>query len=252
MTATRAAKAGGGQGNWIARARSFLSNKPDTVIGVLIVVVTVFGAYITWRAASASGLGSDLDQRARQERILSERQRGATEHLLSLDQERFRTFEAHVDRAESLEHEAALVEGRDPEFAHILRLDADRERGIARSLSLMFSGYPIDQGKPHFDRHERLRSSLASDSVLQDLRPDRLEAAADDAREQRFLFVVIDTITAGAIFFLTISLLGARPPEGPEARPRVRRHYAYVGAGMFCLAIAAFVVVQLAVEVGPA
>jgi hypothetical protein len=236
-----------------ATIRAQINRHDETVVGVLIVLVTVFGAYVTWRAAAASGTASDLDQRGRQELILEQRRQSELRAQVSYEQNLFRAFEGHVALADLLEGDAAQVRDRDPALSRSLSAEAERERAMARSLQSWFYGYHLGRNfHPAYNADRELTSLVKYDQDLDELNPPRLEKAADTAREKRFWLVVVDTAAIAAIFFLTLALLGPRPASRPpEEGGVVRRRFAVAGAAIFVAAVCSFAVVQSVVEVPP-
>jgi hypothetical protein len=210
----------------------------DTLVGVLIVLVTIFGAYVTWRAAEASGAASDFDQRARQTSILKAQIRGGLRSIVAYERGLFTTYERHLALAEKLELDA-LDPARKRSRA-LLQRAAD-ERALARSLQLLFlADQPLtDDLRPAYDAGGALASLFQHERRLRDLQPRRLAKAAESARSKRFWLVAVDTGLIASLFFLTLALLGAR------LRPR----FALAGVVVILVTIVGFVLVQLLVEV---
>lgn len=205
-----------------------MAARQSTLVGVLIVLVSVFGAYVTWRAAAVSGTASDLDQRARQAHILQAQIRAENAAVLSFERRMFAAYDEHLELARALDRDGA-------------RNEAQRERAVARSMLPLFvaSGLPHDlEGHPRFDAEAAART-FELDDRLTELRPQELEEAAAAGRTKRFWLVAVDTVLIGSIFFSTLALLG----------PSVRRRLAAAGLALSIAAVVAFAVVTLAVEV---
>jgi len=204
---------------------------------VLIVLVSIFGAFVTWRAAAASSTAADLDQRARQARILETQIRAENAAILSFEQRLFTNYDDHLARADALSADAArATRVADAAEAERLTAEAQRERAVARSMLVLFSAPPHDplSWRPEFQR-ESLAAQLAADGRLTDLRPGELEQAAEAGRNKRFRLVAVDTVLIASIFFLTLALLGAS----------LHRRLAVAGLALGVVALAGFVVVMI-------
>jgi hypothetical protein len=210
------------------------------LVGILIVLVSVFGAYVTWRAAAASGTAADLDQGARQARILEAQVRAENAAIISFEQRVFTTYADHLALADQLDRDAAGLRTRRPAEAELLTARAQRERALARSmLPLFYAATPHDSEQhPRFQREAATRF-LDADPRLTDLRPGELEEAAAAGRRKRFWLVAVDTVLIASIFFSTLALLGAS----------MRRRLAAAGIVLSIVAAVAFIVVTIVVEV---
>jgi hypothetical protein len=213
---------------------------------VLIVAVTIFGAVVTWRAASAAGTAADFDQRARQAHVFGDQLKGEYESQVSYEARLFESFRSHVKTADALERDAEQLGRRDTSLRAALRREARVHRAVARALELPFAIAPVDgayPGDPYsralYDARAELRSRLDEDPQLQELKPQALEEAANGARDKRLSLVAVDTVVIASIFFLTLALLAAR----------MRREFALAGVSLATAAVVAFVVVQIVVEV---
>jgi hypothetical protein len=205
-----------------------MATRQSTLVGVLIVLVSIFGAYVTWRAAGASGTASDLDQRARQAHILQAQIRAENASILSFERRMFAKYVDHLRLARGMQRDGAWRA-------------AQEERAVARSMLPFFAsaGFSYDSaGRPRFDSRAATRS-MERDPRLADLRPEELDGAADGARTKRLWLVAVDTALIGSIFFLTLALLGSN----------VRRRLAAAGLAIGISAVVAFAVVTISVEV---
>ena len=185
-------------------ATGLVTGTHETAIGVLIVLVSVLGAVVTWQATVQSENASDLDRRARQELLLRQQ--------LTSEVERWRAWEQGLhDRYRERVALAAPAAS-----------DATRQRAIARSLQYMFwFGAPLDaDGRPKY-----ISTYIANEDwqvELAELAPRGLEDSADEARTRRVWLVLVDAGAIFAIFFLSLTLLGWGP----------RRPFAAVGCAM--------------------
>lgn len=194
--------------------RGFLNGTNETAIGLLIVAVTVFGAYVAWRATIASSEATDLDQRARQERLLGRQIRAEIQRHVAHEQGLFDRFTQHLELAEALEDDAAATARRNPGLAREWLDQASEQRTLARTLLPMFAvSFPLDPStlRPSFDREAWIAANEARNGELTDLAPRRLEEQADAARDRRLWLVSIGTGALLATFFLTLTLLQQRP-----------------------------------------
>jgi hypothetical protein len=194
----------------IRRIADLARANPETALGLLILVLAVTGAYVTWQAANASGNASGLQQQARQETVLSDYYRDQIRTVVSYEERLAESFRSHVALANELDADARQIRTADPSRAVELTDMAQEERAVARSFQLLFSfGSPV----PAYEADNALRIAIAGDTQLQDLQPKHLSASADRARERRTWLGGVDIALIAAIFFLTLAQLvpGMRP-----------------------------------------
>jgi hypothetical protein len=186
-----------------------------TVAGILIVVVSVFSAVVTWRAAEASGVASDRDRQARQDLLLKRQKLDLHEADAAHDAELYASYAGHVRRAEDLEHRAALIRLGDPQGARELDLEAQEQRAVARVLRPLFIGLPVTpKGRLAYSREDTLSFTKAVDPELRELHPGQLRLSAERARTKWVHLVAVDTGLIAAIFLLTLSQLIRSRREG--------------------------------------
>jgi hypothetical protein len=222
--------------------RERLDDRSQMVIGVLIVMVSIFGAWVTWLASGAAGSASDFDQRARQAALLRDQITNEHRTAVAYEERLFTAFREHVAAANQLEREAEA----DPSAAPELLEAAKERRAIARSLELPFRAAPVvsdgafdPKARASYDARAEMAALLRSEPRLSELRPLRLRDAAGDARAKRLALVATDTAVIAAIFFLTLSLLAAR----------YSRQLALVGVLLVGASAVGFVLIQVLVEV---
>jgi hypothetical protein len=237
--------------NVLTRLGEFLRGGNETAIGVLIVAVTIFGAYVTWRAADAAGAAADFDQRARQAYVFSDQLSSQHREQVAYERRLFESFRAHVRVADALERDASQIRRRAGSRANDMLYEARVNRAVARALEVPFAGAsPVDDpvdgvepgdpfSRPYYDGNGRLQILIDDDSALQELSPTGLRDAAGEARTKRFALVAVDTAVIASIFFLTLALLAAR----------MRQHFAVGGTLLVAAAAVSFVVVQIVIDV---
>ena len=211
----------------LRRLIPFVREHPTTFVGISIVLLSTLGAFVTWRAATASGAASDFEQRARQARVLDEQIRGQLRGIVAYEEGLFRRYRERLALADELDRER-LVSA------------ADTERAVARSLQMLVTAQQVvTDSKPRYDGPGSFRFLVKENTELEDLQPDELESAADSARDRRFWLVFVDTGLIAAIFCLTMALLGAA----------LRRGWAIAGGVVAVAAVISLALVQLLVVV---
>jgi hypothetical protein len=225
-----------------AAPREWLDDWAQMLIGVVIVVISIFGAYVTWLASGAAGSASDFDQRARQAALLRDQITDEHRTTVAYEARLFEAFREHVAAARQLEREAKA----DPSAAAELLMAAKERRAIARSLELPFRTAPVDsdgafdrKARASYDAEVEMAALLRNEPRLSELRPQRLREAGGEARARRLALVASDTAVIGAIFFLTLGLLAAR----------YGRQLARVGIVLVGISCVGFVLIQILLEV---
>lgn len=187
----------------------------QTVAGILIVVVSVLSAVVTWRAAEASGVAADRDRQARQDLLLQRQKLDLHEADAAHEAELYASYAEQVRRAEDLEHRAAVIRLDDPRSARVLDLEAQEQRAVARVLRPLFTGLPVTpEGRLGYSREDTLVFTRAVDEELRELHPGQLRRSADRGRSKWVHLVAVDTGLIAAIFLLTLSQLIRPRREG--------------------------------------
>jgi hypothetical protein len=212
------------RGRSIRRIADLARANPETALGLLILVLAVTGAYVTWQAANASGNASGLRQQARQATVLSDYYRDQIRTAVSYEERLAESFRSHVALANGLDGDARRIRTADPNKAAELVDRAQEERGVARSLELLFI---LQSPVPSYEADKVLRIETAADFRLQDLQPKPLTASANRARERRTWLGVVDIALIAAIFFLTLAQLV----------PSLRAWFARVGIAFGAVAL---------------
>lgn len=204
-------------GEWRSRIRL------QTAVGILIVVVSVLSAIVTWRAAEASGVAADRDRQARQDLLLQRQKLDVHEADTAHEAELYASYAEQVRRAEDLERRAADLGLDDPETAAALTLEAQEERAVARVLRPLFvNAIPVGlEGELRYSRENALLFARAIDDDLRALHPGQLRRSADRERSKWVHLVAVDTGLIAAIFLLTLSQL-IRPRRHGIRSPTAR------------------------------
>lgn len=185
-------------------------------IAILIGLVSITGAFTTWRAVLLAEQATDNDRLAVRQSALQERQESNTQIQLQSEIAQFGTYKASLHEAATLESQAGGLEG--PAAGELL----DRA-ALLRSQARDLEGLRIDTRFVSFDaaglpdtfdvdgrRAELLR---ASDEVAK-VNPQATIAEADDlrSRSQRLIGWIVVLVFAAAV--LTVAQIA------PNDRPR--------------------------------
>lgn len=184
-----------------------------SVIAILIGIVSVTGAVVTWRAAVLAELATDKDRQAVAETVLRQRNAASSEIVLEAENLAFARYRADLSLADQLDAEAdGLERAGDDERATQLRNDATVHRRVAEELSLVrdFGDYVItdDAGNPvSLDVERRRDDLLRGDTAASQVDPKRTIAQADDLRERSQRLVGWIVVFVGGVVLLTIAQL---------------------------------------------
>jgi hypothetical protein len=214
----------------------------QTVVGILIVAVSVLSAVVTWRAAEASGVAADRDRQARQDLLLQRQKLDLHEADAAHEAELYASYAEQVRRAEDLERRAADIRLDDHQTARALALAAQEERAVARVLMPLFANStPVGlEGQLQYSRERALLLARGVDDELRALHPGQLRRSADRARSTWVELVAVDTGLIAAIFLLTLSQL-IRPRR--RGRPSASARFALAGTFLAVTSTVLFVVV---------
>lgn len=189
--------AGGGRGDFLRG----LDLK--AVIAVLIGLVSVTGAFTTWRAVLLAEQATDNDRLAVRQSALQERQESNTQIQLQSEIELFGTYTANLHEAATLESQAAGLEGTAAgellDRAALLRSQARDLEGLR--IDTRFVGFD-DAGLPAtFDVDGRRAELLRANDDVAKVNPQATIAEADDfrSRSQRLIGWIVVLVFAAAV-----------------------------------------------------
>ena len=205
-------------------------------IALLITLVSILAAVAAWRASVVSGSAGGLDQQASQERIRRQQIEAQINAQVDQDLRLFPRYLSHLSTWDVLKEKAAGKQEREPQLAYRLRVDAQEELAVARTIYQSLSVKP-SFGSTEYDE-ESSREFLRSFNLeLVNLTPEETAELAEDERSRGVTLVGITALFVGSLFFLTLSQVGRR---------RIRRAFALIGVLLMLGASAAMVAVQLA------
>ena len=162
----------------------------DTNVARLIVVVSIIGAVVSWRASEWSERASNQDEQATQDRIVEQQARAANRSVVAQDQRLVVRAEERYRQAELLESDARRSRG-DARLARRLRGEARRRRREGETIGRFVQSGEIpivaEDGTLSFNQR---RAVEFQDSVSSDLRggacaPTRRHAPQGSAASRR-------------------------------------------------------------------
>lgn len=180
-----------------------------SIIAILIGVVSVTGAVVTWRAALLAEYATDNDRQAVAETVL--RQRGEVNAQLEVgaQQRDFARYRSDIIAADRLDADAETLraQGRGDD-ARAAENEATARRKEADELAALsgFSQYlgEDDGGLPTFDS-ERSRLDLVRDDIeASQVDPEQTAERADDLRSHSQRLVGWIVVFVGAVVLLTL------------------------------------------------
>ena len=187
------------------------------VIAVMIGVVSVTGAFMTWRSSILGEKATDKDRQALAETVQVQQDDAANEVSVQDELVRFSQFAADQRNADLLEEQAGQT--GDPDEARRLRDEAEELRREADLLAqvttspLGFLDYTTtdETGSLTFDE-EALRDDLTEGSARESqIDPDQTTADAVDLRNrsQRMVGFII-SLVAAVVLLTFAQLIGER------------------------------------------
>jgi hypothetical protein len=187
---------GGGNAPANRTARPGQADLVQTLVGLLIVVVSISSAVVTWRAAEAAAKAADLDAQTRQASLLRDQRVSLHEADVAHDRRLAVIYTGHVTTAEQFEAEENVVQ-------------AQQERAVVRALQPLFilASPEEREGQWVYDGEAALASAVKGDTELQGVAPRELEAETSSARAKRLELIAVDTAFIAALFILTIAQL---------------------------------------------
>jgi hypothetical protein len=188
---------------------------------VLIGVVSVTGAVVTWRAALLGEQATDKDRQAVAETALQERNEANAELQLRSEADAFARYRAGLVIAQQLDGEAETLRGQGLEAeAQAAEADADVQREVADTLALnTFSTNYVEfdeAGIPvSFDRDRRRADLLRFDQEAVRVDPEQTVDDADELRDRSQRLVGWIVVFVAAAVILTIAQIVTRKALRP-------------------------------------
>lgn len=186
-------------------------------IAVLIGLVSVTGAFTTWRAVLLAEQATDNDRLAVRQSALEARQKSDAQIRLQSEIEAFGTYKANLHEAATLEAQAARLDGAAAaealDRAALLRTQARDLEGLrvdTRFVVFDEAGLPAT-----FDVADRRAELLRANEDVAKINPKATIAEADDfrARSQRLVGWIVVLVFAAAV------LTGAQIVPHDRLRP---------------------------------
>jgi hypothetical protein len=191
-------------------------------VGVLIALVSIFGAVVVWRASVESSNASDLTQQGTQQLILQQQTRGSIEAGVARDFRLFIDFQEHVMNWRQLLSQADRQASSDATLAADLRSQARSELSQARHIRPLMQNFDRpsfgdEQGVVAFDPGLLVKALADANLELTGLRPDLTFADADSAHHKSLHLVGLAVLFAAALLFLTFAQVARRGVRGTFA-----------------------------------
>jgi hypothetical protein len=173
------------------RFERFMRRDAKLVIAVLIGLMSVTGAFITWKSSQLGERATDQDRLAIAETVLQEQSRAQVESQLRDEQQAFVQFKEDLTNARLLETEAESLaaSGLPAEAAQ-----ARDEAAVLREVANNRASLTFDQSYVEFDEETGVPTEFKTDQRREDLRnlddqaaklsPDRTAAQAAEYRRR--------------------------------------------------------------------
>jgi hypothetical protein len=167
------------------------------LIGLLIVVVSVASAIVTWRAAETAARATDLDAQTRQGELLRSQRVNLHRADVAHDERLAAVYFGHLDAAAEYEDEGQLVR-------------AQEERAVVRALQPLFlhGGHLLTRERAWtYRRRDAFLDAVRNDQELDNVRPAQLKTLTERARNKRVDLILVDTAFIASLFILTLAQL---------------------------------------------
>lgn len=192
-----------------------LSRHFETMVAILIAIVTVSGAFVAWRASTVGGGAAEADRQGILSTIARERVQTANRTYLYSDLRIFTEYVQNQVMASLLNQNVQeLTEMGQSEQVESLLREAEAYEELADS-AYGFLDYPQyvqedNAGRKTYDTEGYMQASLAIETRTQDLNPadDFQKADHLHLQEQRLVGIVI--VLAIALLFLTLAQITQR------------------------------------------
>jgi hypothetical protein len=179
------------------------------LIAVLIALVSVTGAVLTWRAAQLDEDALDKDRQAVAETVLQQQTQVDVDTQLRAEQQAFAEYRAELANADELDAEAERLAATDASTATVLRDEAASLREVADHLAgLTFSLDYVeegDEGDTTFDLERRQDDLEREDEATVRANPRKAAQEAVELRERSQRLVGWIIPLAVAVVLLTVA-----------------------------------------------
>jgi hypothetical protein len=189
------------------------------LIAILIGIVSVIGAFLTWRSAILDEHALDNDRQAVAETVLQQQNQVNVETQLGSEQEAFADYQQGLANADELETEAEQLAASDPVTAASLRDEASSQRAAAdRLASFTFSLDYVsedDNGTLTFDLERRRTDLERQNEAAVRVNPDQAEDRAIELRSRSQRLAGWIVLLAVSIVLLTVAQIAFPPRTRP-------------------------------------
>lgn len=175
-------------------------------IAILIGLVSVTGAVVTWRAALLAEYATDNDRQAVAETVLRQNAAVSARLEVSARERDFARYRSDVIAADRLEADAARLSGAD---ARAAENEAAARRKEADQLAALSGFSPYldfdDNGVPTFDSERSREDLIRSDTDAAQVDPEQTTGRADQLRAHSQRLVGWIVVFVGAVVLLTLA-----------------------------------------------
>jgi hypothetical protein len=185
----------------------------QTNVARLLVMVSILGAVVSWRASEWSETASSYDQQVAQDRIVAEQAHAQSRSKAAQDQRELAPAQSRYREVALLQQDAARAErAGDAEMAAELRVEARRAELAGNTLTrFLQSGVGFERARDGSLTYDVTRAVAINDTVDQELdglQPEETRRLGDEAHDRSVNLVFAATTLVAALFFLTLSQLG--------------------------------------------
>lgn len=181
-----------------------------SIIAILIGVVSVTGAVVTWRAALLSEYATDNDRQAVAETVLRQKAEVNARLEVGAQERDFARYRSDIIAADRLDADAEALRGQGREIeAQAAENESTARRREADELASLsgFSQYlgEDDGGLPTFDVDRSRQDLVRDDTEAAQVDPAQTSKRADDLRAHSQRLVGWIAVFVGAVVLLTLA-----------------------------------------------
>jgi hypothetical protein len=183
------------------------NDRLDTIVAVLIAVVTVLGALVAWRAAVADDQAGGADTAGLNAAINAEQTRALNHVVAYANYGSYTTYVQNIELGNLL---AADLENTPEEEALNLERQAAEAADLAETSLGFFNARYLDRNG-RYNIQRQLGEAWAEAAREKDLNPDPHFAAADQQRlKSSRLVAILSLLGVSLVFYTLVETVGAR------------------------------------------
>jgi hypothetical protein len=185
------------------------SSRFETIIAILIAIVTVTGAIVAWRASVAADGAGDADYAGLRALVSAERTRALNYVNAYEDYTAFTGYKRYQDLADQIEKDLERLPTDDPQKA-ALETELSNVSDLARASRTLIEGRFVNR-TGQYDLQRQLGEMWATEAKQKDLDPDPQFAEAEQLRSKtNWLLASVMVLGVGLVFYTLVESAASR------------------------------------------